>query len=172
MIFTLFAPFIFSTSILRPLHTLRDSTHSYCLCTLLRPLHILTASTHSYDLYTLLRPLHTLTASTRSYGLYTISTHSYHLYKLLRPLHCYKTECWIPLHSMDVSGLKSSWHGKCFLLLERVNTCSRMDSSKYNGKLHWKSLHKQEFSIDYPSPRWSFPMIPPKKVFFHWCSLH
>jgi hypothetical protein len=35
-----------------------------------------------------------------------------------------------------------------------------------------ESLHKQEFSIDYPSPRWSFPMIPPKKVFFRWCSLH
>jgi hypothetical protein len=28
-----------------------------------------------------------------------------------------------------------------------------------------ESLHKQEFSIDYPSQRWSFPMIPPKKVF-------
>ncbi len=35
-----------------------------------------------------------------------------------------------------------------------------------------ESLHKQEFSIDYPSPRWSFPVIPPKNVFFHWCSFH
>ncbi len=35
-----------------------------------------------------------------------------------------------------------------------------------------ESLHKQEFSIDYPSPRWSFPVIPPKNVFFRWCSFH
>jgi hypothetical protein len=28
-----------------------------------------------------------------------------------------------------------------------------------------ESLHKQEFSIDYPSPGWSFPVISPKKVF-------
>ncbi len=35
-----------------------------------------------------------------------------------------------------------------------------------------ESLHKQEFSIDYPSPRWSFPVIPPKKVFFRRCSSH
>jgi hypothetical protein len=35
-----------------------------------------------------------------------------------------------------------------------------------------ESLHKHEFSIDYSSPRWSFPMIPPKKVFFLWYSFH
>ncbi len=87
-------------------------------------------------------------------------------------LHCYKTECWFPLHSKDVSGLKSSWHEKCFLLLDRVNTCSRMDSSNHNGKLHWKILTQTGIFHDYPSPRWSFPMIPPKKVFFRWCSLH
>jgi hypothetical protein len=95
MIFKLFAPFIFSTSILRPLHTLTDSTHSYCLCLLLSIYHYsLTASTHSYGLYTLLRPLHTLTASTHSYSFNTLlrplntlaaSALSYGLCTLLRP---------------------------------------------------------------------------------------
>ncbi len=35
-----------------------------------------------------------------------------------------------------------------------------------------ESLHKQEFSIDDPSPTWSFPVISPKNVFFRWCSFH
>ena len=70
--------------------------------------------------------------------------------------HCYKTECWIPLHSKDVSGLKSSWHGKCFLLLDRVNTCSRMDSSNHNGKLHWRILTQTGISHWLSFPKMEF----------------
>ncbi len=98
------------------------------------------------------RPAHEK-QSKRQYICYTITI------TILIFLHCYKTECWIPLHSMHVSRLKSSWHGKCFLLLDRVNTCSRMDSSNHNGKLHWRiltqtgifhwlSFPKMEFSND------------------------
>ncbi len=31
-------------------------------------------------------------------------------------------------------------------------------------------FHKQEFSVDYHSTSWRFPLIPPKNVFFRWCS--
>ncbi len=88
------------------------------------------------------------------------------------PVYCYKTECWIPLHTMDVSGLKSSWHGSvsCFWTgsIHAQEWILLAILENYIGE----SLHKQEFSIDYLSPRWSFPMIPPKKVFFRWCSFH
>ncbi len=59
----------------------------------------------------------------------TLKTLSYSLSIFLlsrENVHCKKTRGQIPLHSTDVHGPKSSWNGKCFLLLACVKSCSIM----------------------------------------------
>jgi hypothetical protein len=73
---------------------------------------------------------------------------------------------------MDVSGLKSSWHGSVFCFWTGLRHAQEWILPTVMENYIGESLHKQEFSIDYPSPRWRFPMIPPKKLIFRWCSLH
>ncbi len=43
-----------------------------------------------------------------------------------------------PQHGCIWTKVFLAW--KVFLLLDRVKTCSRMDSSNHNGKLHWRIL--------------------------------
>jgi hypothetical protein len=52
---------------------------------------------------------------------------------------------------MDVSGLKYFWHGKCFCFWTGLKHAQEWILPTIMENYIGESLHKQEFSIDYPS---------------------
>ncbi len=86
--------------------------------------------------------------------------------------HCKKTRGQIPLHSTDVHGPKSSWNGKCFLLLACVKSCSTMNVSDGSENFIVEPFHGQEFSTNGHSQTWNFPLVLYINGIFRWCSFH
>ena len=73
-------------------------------------------------------------------------------------LHCKKSHGQIPLHSQDVHGPKSSWNGKCLLLLAWVKPCSILQFFNSSGK----------FQFENPSTDRNFPLMTlPEAGVFH-----
>jgi hypothetical protein len=80
------------------------------------------------------------------------------IFYFARAVHCKKSHGQIPLHSQDVHGPKSSWHGKCLLLLAWVKPCSILQFFNSNGK----------FQLENPSTDKNFPLMTlPEAGVFH-----